>query len=57
MKVFNAIQLVILFMCLPFLIAWLHTATFPFAGAAFWAAICGDVVMIGFTTHAYAEQL
>ncbi len=57
MKGFNAIQLVILFMSLPFLISWLDRAVFQFAGAAFWSAVIVYIVMCVFTVKAYYNQL
>jgi len=47
-RVFNAFQLTALFTACPYLIYWLSTNPFPYAGAAFWTAICTYVVAFGF---------
>lgn len=46
MKGFNALQLVTLFSAGPFIIEWLHKATFTGATAAFWIAVV--VYVIGY---------
>lgn len=47
MRLFNSFQLVGLFAGTPFLLAWLSTATFPYAAAAFWTAIAAYVIQFG----------
>lgn len=45
MLAFNALQIVILFACLPFIISWLWTATFAGASAVVWIAIITYVIL------------
>ena len=53
MKIFNAIQLVVLLVAFPFLISWLETATFRGASAFYYSAACLYVVQLMFTVFAY----
>lgn len=46
---FNALQFVILFACLPFLIAWLHTADIPFQRAALILSVVIYLIMFAMT--------
>lgn len=52
MKIFFSAQIAAGFLATPFLIGWLSQATFPYAGAAFWAAILAAVVEYGLVTAA-----
>ena len=48
MLAFNAFQVVVLFMVLPFIINWLHTGPFTGAGALVWIAVVTYVAMFCF---------
>lgn len=48
MRIFNSFQLVAIFIGWPFLISWLHSATFSFSQVAFYGAAALYVVMVGF---------
>jgi hypothetical protein len=57
LRVFNAFQLVCVFSGLPFLISWLATTPFPYAEAAFWAAIAVYVITFGGNIAAVSQFL
>jgi hypothetical protein len=53
---FNAFQFLVLLLSMPFIIAWMHDASFPFASAAFWVAVVTFVVMSVTTWLSLAES-
>jgi len=57
MRAFNSFQLVSLFAGTPFLLAWVATATFPYAPAAFWAVIVAYVIQFGFLWYSVWESM
>lgn len=57
MKLFNAFQLVCLFACGPFIIQYLHTASFVCATAAFWVAIVAYLLGFGALCISVADDL
>lgn len=54
-RVFNAFQVTLLFSCLPFIIGWLRTNPFDYAGALVWVAIVAYVVLFITTIIGYCE--
>lgn len=57
MKVFNAFQLMCLFVAMPFVITWLHTQNFYACGAAFWTCIIIYVVMFCVLVASLADTM
>lgn len=51
-KAFNAFQIVVLFMCSPFLVQWSYKDPFPFSTPAFWISLVVYVVL--FVVHVIA---
>lgn len=55
MRIFNAFQMVSLFVAMPFLANWLHSGPFQGAIIAFYAVCALYVVMFGFAVGAVYE--
>lgn len=55
MRLFNSFQIVTMFVAWPFLVNWLHSASFSGAAVAFYAACALYVVMFGVAIAAMYE--
>lgn len=44
MRTFNAVQIVVLVLILPFIIGWLYKGPFPYSHGVLWIAITLEVV-------------
>ncbi len=57
MRLFNAFQLVVLFVVWPWIIQWLHSAGFAGHSALFYAASAAYVVHFGFMVFFVHEAI
>lgn len=57
MRIFNAVQIVVLYSLYPFLVQWLYTADFYAVKAAFWVALLGYIASFGGMVYAVSCRL
>ena len=48
MALFNAVQIVAIFVAMPFLIGWLHGNPFAYSAAIKWLCVAGYVAAAGY---------